>query len=131
MLDYTAPDRPRETISFRYGDFGPQIMAAGLIGEEPYSWAPACGCWQPGDVFDVRVIVHHGLSREKVEALYPSASGLRDYRYVARDEAIRYLDRSIAELRRDKDPESAEIMNREVANLTRTREAIVRALGAP
>jgi len=80
-------------------------MQLGLVGSEWWSWE-AGGSFEPGDSFDVRVVVYADGSKEDLAARYPTVKGKSDYRLLPRDTALGYLDEKIAELRRLKpDPE--------------------------
>lgn len=72
-------------------------MQLGLIGTEWWSWE-AGGSYEPGDSFDVRVVVYQGRSARQVEAVYPTVKGQSDYRLLPRAAALQYLDKRIAEL---------------------------------
>lgn len=93
-----APGEPGSTVLFRYDDFGAQSMQNGLLGSDWWSWE-AGGSFEPGDAFDVRVVVHRGRTPEALAARFPTVKGRSDYRFVSRVDALAYLDRMIAELR--------------------------------
>jgi hypothetical protein len=97
VLPPGPPARPPHTMVLAYEDFGPQSMAFGLIGMEWWQWE-AGGSWEPGDRFDVRVVVYRGLTLAEVRAEYPSVKGRADYRYVSYDEAMEHFERSMAEI---------------------------------
>ena len=89
MLSYQAPtgyaraaDFPRSMNS----DGTPKCLPPGSPGE-------------PGDEFDIRVVVPLGVTEKEVQDRYPTIRGRSDYRIVSRDVAILYLDRKITELR--------------------------------
>jgi hypothetical protein len=87
---------------FDYDDFGPQILASGLLGPDCYSFG-ACCCMERGDSFQVRVVVHRAdTERAKVLKRYPSGPEVGDYRLVTSVDARAYLLRNLAELRTDK-----------------------------
>jgi hypothetical protein len=80
-------------------------MQLGLVGPEWWSWE-AGGSFEPGDAFDVRVVVYAGRSEQDVAARFPTVKGKSDYRPLPRDRALRYLDEKITELGRlSPDPE--------------------------
>ncbi|NOU30842.1 MAG: hypothetical protein HOO96_23330 [Polyangiaceae bacterium] len=92
-----SPVDPGHTVLFTVGDFGPPSMQLGLVGTEWWSWE-AGGSFEPGDRFDVRVVVYQGRSLAEVEKRYPTVRGTSDYRPLSREAALRYLDAKIDEL---------------------------------
>jgi hypothetical protein len=88
---------PGHTLLFRHADFGPPSLQKGLLGPDWWSWEGG-GSFEPCDEFDVRVVVHDGRSLAEVEARFPTIKGKSDYRLITRDDALRHLDASIAEL---------------------------------
>lgn len=87
------PGHPGTTVLFRYFDFGPQSVHNGLLGHEWWSWE-AGGSFEPGDVFDVRVVVYQKRTKKKVAAEYPTVRGKSDYRLIDRKAALAYLARA-------------------------------------
>lgn len=127
VLPASPDDEPDFTLVLRYEDFGPPAAASKLLGPEWYTWSNAC-CFEPGDRFDVRVVVFAGLPRDEVTRRYPTEQGRADHRYVALDAALRYLaaeERSLAQIDPAEDPVLVEVR----AHLLRTRARIVSALG--
>lgn len=116
ILPPGPPSRPPYTVVLAYDDFGPQVMAWELIGMEWWQWE-AGGSWEPGDRFDVRVVVYRGLTLAAVRAEYPTVEGRADYRYVSHDDAMAHFDRAIAEI--EGEPSLAEL--REELSVTRAR----------
>lgn len=92
-----SPADPGHTVLFTIGDFGPPSMQLGLVGTEWWSWE-AGGSFEPGDRFDVRVVVYQGRSHAEVEKRYPTVRGKSDHRLLSREAALRYLDAKIVEL---------------------------------
>lgn len=92
-----SPADPGHTVVFRFDDFGPPSMQLGLVGTQWWSWE-AGGSFEPGDRFDVRVVVHQGRSEADLETRYPTVRGKSDHRLLSREAALRYLDAKIAEL---------------------------------
>jgi hypothetical protein len=90
-----APDVPGRMVVLDYGDFGPQEMAYELIGFDCYG---ACCCREPGDSFDVRVVVHDGASEAAARARYPTGPDTGDYRVLDVTAARAYLDANLADL---------------------------------
>lgn len=123
VLPPGPPSRPPHTLVLAYDDFGPQALAGTLIGAEWWQWEGG-GSWEPGDRFDVRVVVYRGLSLAAVEAEYPTVEGRADYRYVSYDDAMAYFERGLAEV------EGEPLLERLHEQLTATRARIRGALGA-
>ena len=73
-------------------------MQLGLVGDAWWSWETG-GSFEPGDEFDVRVVVYQGRTREDIERRYPTIKDESDYRLIRRDAALRYLDEQIVELK--------------------------------
>ncbi|MEP7124266.1 MAG: hypothetical protein ABJE95_25285 [Byssovorax sp.] len=92
-----APGEAGYTVLFHHDDFGAPSMQLGLLGSEWWSWE-AGGSFEPGDAFDVRVVVYRERTREALEARFPTVKAKSDYRFVSRAEALGYLDREIVEL---------------------------------
>ena len=123
ILPPGPPSRSPYTIVLAYDDFGPQAMAFGLIGMDWWQWEGG-GSWEPGDRFDIRVVVYRGLTLAAVQAEYPTVEGKADYRYVSYDDAMAYFERSMAEI------EGEPSLERLHADLATTRARIRQALGA-
>lgn len=115
------PSRPPHTLVLAYDDFGPQALAGTLLGAAWWQWE-AGGSWEPGDRFDVRVVVYRGPSEEEVAAEYPTVEGAADYRYVSYDEAMAFFDGALADT--DGEPTLASLR----AQLQATRKRIEAAL---
>ncbi|MBU1069948.1 hypothetical protein KJ975_10315 [Myxococcota bacterium] len=96
-LSPAPPNDPGHTVVLCYDDFGPPSLQEGLVGPEWWSWE-AGGSFEPGDSFDVRIVVFSGRTEQEVQELYPTVKGISDYRRLSRDAALRYLDEKIAEL---------------------------------
>ncbi|MBX3188577.1 MAG: hypothetical protein KF819_16290 [Labilithrix sp.] len=94
------PAEPPFTLVLPYEAFGPSAMASRVLGPEWWSWEPG-GSFAVTDSFDVRIVVYAGRSASDVRARYPTVRGASDYRYVAKDDAIAYLDEQIASLARE------------------------------
>jgi hypothetical protein len=118
------PDDPGRTLVLAYDDFGGDALARGLLGPGYWSWTE-CACYEPDDVFDVRVVVYRGVSRSHVAERYPTRKDVADYRYVERDAALTYLGEQLRETAGDPDLVEVQLL------LIDTRARIVAALGAP
>lgn len=121
ILPPGPPSRPPHTLVLAYADFGPQVMASELLGMEWWQWE-AGGSWEPGDAFDVRVVVYRGMTLAEVQAEYPTVVGKADHRYVSYDEAMAYFDRSLAEL--EDDPSLARLHEELAVTRARVRETL-------
>jgi hypothetical protein len=84
-------------VLFHYDDFGPQAMANELLGMSWWSWEGG-GSFEPCDDFDVRVAVYDARAADEARLRYPTIRGKSDYRLLERKEALRFLDKKIAEL---------------------------------
>ena len=115
------PSRPSHTLVLAYADFGPQALAGELLGTEWWQWEGG-GSWEIDDAFDVRVVVYRGMTLAAVKAEYPTVVGKADYRYASYDEAVAYLDRSLAEIAGDPS------LVRLHGELLATRARVLRAL---
>jgi hypothetical protein len=123
-----APGEPGHTVLFRYDDFGAPSMHLGLVGSAWWSWE-AGGSFEPGDVFDVRVVVYRERTREALEARFPTVKAKSDYRFVSRADALEYLDREIAELRAfQAQPDEKHDWRPAIRELEITRQVIVACL---
>jgi hypothetical protein len=116
------PSRPPYTLVLDYYDFGPQAMAAALIGMSWWQWE-AGGSWEIDDRFDVRVVVHRGITTQEVMAEYPTVKGQADYRYVSYDDAMAFFDEHIAEI------EGEPSLERLQAELRATQARVRQSLG--
>jgi hypothetical protein len=124
ILPPGPPSRPPYTIVLAYHDFGPQVMAFELIGMEWWQWEGG-GSWEPGDRFDVRVVVYRGITLAAAQAEYPTVEGRADYRYVSFDDAMAHFDRSMAEIEGEGEP----LLQRLHEELAVTRARVRQALG--
>jgi hypothetical protein len=86
-------------LTLNYAAFGPQAMAHELIGMEPYAFAAGACCYQPGDRFDVRVVVHGEGQADAAAQRYPTSAATGDYRLVEVGAALAYVERHLTDLR--------------------------------
>jgi hypothetical protein len=84
------------TVVLSYHELGPQAAAHGLIGYEWYQWN-SHGDPDPSKDDDVKVVVYRGIPLEKVKEMYPVVAGRQDYRYLAYEAAIDYLNQNEGE----------------------------------
>lgn len=121
VLPPGPPARPPHTLVLRYDDFGPPSLASALLGSEWWQWEGG-GSWEPGDAFDVRVVVYRGISRAEVEAEYRTIEGRADYRHVRYDDAMAHLERAMAEI--EGDPTLRGLHEELAATRARVRQAL-------
>jgi hypothetical protein len=119
-----SPPDLQGALVMSYEDFGPSVAAHELLGDEMYSWGH-CGCAEPGDEFDIRVVVYRGRELADVQAAYPTAPNLSDYRYVSYDAAVAYLDKELADLGNPTEQDDP-IMHKLAERLHATRADIVK-----
>jgi hypothetical protein len=93
-----AVELPGRAHLYKYEDFGPQALAGQLLGAEWYVFSD-CACFEPGDRFDIRVVVYGGgMSAAAVRRRYPSGPALGDYRVVRATEAIAFVREQLRDL---------------------------------
>ncbi len=115
----TPEHAAKDTLLLDYEDFGPQAMAHELLGMQWWQWENS-GSPNPNDRYAIKVVAYKDLTRAEVERRFPVVlDKLQDYRYVPYEEAMRYLDRHIAD----------DVIADVTARLTRTREALLATLG--
>ena len=86
----------KRSLVLDYQDFGPPSMATPLLGPEWWQWE-AHGDSEPR-AYDVRVVVFSGGSEAEIAAEFPVIEDrLQDYRYVAYQDAMSYLNVHIQE----------------------------------
>ncbi len=120
-------DLPGVAHLYAYEDLGPQALAAGLIGPEWYEFGEHC-CFEPGDSFDIRVIIHTPeISRDALRLRYPSGPERGDYRFVGAAEALAFVHSNLAEI--SAWPAEDRIPALE-ATLTATRDRLLRQFPA-
>ena len=86
-----------QTVVLDYEDFGPQAASWELLGSKWWQWWPH-GDSDPATRYVVKVVVYKDVPLDKVKERYPVwREENQDYRYVAYDTAIEYLDNQIAE----------------------------------
>lgn len=89
----------RQMVILDYQDFGPPSMSHALLGHEWWQWQ-AHGDPDPRQTYPVKVVVYRGIPLADVKKRYPvNAQQEQDFRYVAYDTAITYLDQQIQYLR--------------------------------
>lgn len=91
-------DMPQKTLLLAYGDFGPQALASGLLGQDCYSFGDCC-CMELGDRFDIRVVVIDGITKDAAKARYVTGPETGDYRVVTKAEALAFLREALRDQR--------------------------------
>lgn len=87
------------SVVLDYDEFGPSAMSYSLVGYPWWQWLPEGGS-NPKARYDIKVVVYKDVPLKRVEAVYPvSENQEKDYRYVTRDDAIQYLDKSLEMVR--------------------------------
>lgn len=120
LLSACATQAAGKTLILQYDDFGPPSAANTLIGMDWWQWQPH-GDSRPRH-YDIKVVVFRHLDLQRVQQSFPTDPAREmDYRYVDFADAIRYLNRMIA----DNAIESL------TQRLTMTRQRIIDTLGAP
>lgn len=86
---------PMTTAVMRYEDFGPPSMVYEWIGFDWWQWQPH-GDSDPNQHYDIRIVVYRNASLEEVRRKFPvNPAALKDYRYVAYEDAIQHLEQQI------------------------------------
>lgn len=122
-------DVPGTFLTLNYDAFGPQAMAFGLLGMEPYRFLDSACCFEPGDRFDVRVVVYRDAGagdQAAAAARYPTSAATGDYRLVSVATALVYVDDNLPDLRGD--PPAERLRSLE-ADLGRLRATLVDYFG--
>jgi hypothetical protein len=119
----------KQTVVFRYADFGPQVIAYELIGFNWYQW-DCSGCGDLRKQHDIRIVVYRNINLSKVKELYPIVIGETDYRYVEYNESVNFLNGKIVELTNSlkDDRENSDLYLSLKNTLEKTRNKIIHAL---
>jgi thiol-disulfide isomerase/thioredoxin len=89
-------DVPGKMHVFHYADFGPQALAGtNGFGADCYG---DCCCSEPGDSFDVRVVVYQGVTQREVKQRFTSDPNRGEYRYMPADEAKKFIADSVKDM---------------------------------
>ncbi len=121
------PDLPGKTLLLDYGHFGPQALAAVLLGEDHYPFGAWC-CSEYGDRTDVRVVVTRNISLDDAKTRYPTGEEIGDYRIVPAEDAIAFIRASLRDLRSWRTVDRIPTLERK---LEETEARIVAKLGDP
>ena len=82
---------------FEYEAFGPQAMVYDLLGMQWWQWLTPGGV-EPDNAFDIQVVVYCEGQHSDIEKRFPvDSAAQKDYRYITKNDAIRYLDIHINE----------------------------------
>lgn len=85
------------TVTLDYKAFGPQVISYELIGNEWWQW-DAHGAPDPAVTYDIKVVVYRNIDLASVKEKFPiDEKQQKDYRYLAYQQAIEYLDQHINE----------------------------------
>lgn len=103
-----------------YEAFGPPSMTWEFLGPERYIWSRAACCGDVDDAYDVRVVIHVGVSEAEVRARYPTVEGQADHRLVEAERARGFLRVQIEGLDGEREGPLAELR----VSLGRTLEAV-------
>lgn len=96
LLIVACSEPVKNTLILNYTDFGPQTAAYKLLGFEWWQWNNH-GESRPKK-YDIKVVIYKDIDLASVKLLYPvSKDNLKDYRYLKYDEAIKYLEKLIAD----------------------------------
>jgi hypothetical protein len=115
------PSAQKPYAVFDYEDFGPQAMAWESLGMQWWQWN-SFGDNDPAHRDDVKVVVYAGVPLAEAKEVYPvDEARKQDYRYIAYDDAMKYLDRNIRELENQKAQWAVEVRDR----LIITRERVI------
>jgi len=119
----------KQTVVFRYADFGPQAIAYELIGFKWYQW-DCSGCGDLRKQHDIRIVVYRNINLSKVKELYPIVIGETDYRYVEYNESVNFLNGKIVELTNSfkDDIENSDLYLSLKNRLEKTRNKIIHEL---
>lgn len=119
----------KQTVVFRYADFGPQAMAYELIGYNWYQW-DCSGCGNPRKRHDIKIVVYRNINLSKVKELYPIIVGETDYRYIDYNKGVNFLNHKIVDLTHSlkNDKENSDLYLSIKNTLEETRNKIIREL---
>lgn len=77
-----------------YSDFGPQVIANEVLGQDWWQWQPH-GDSRPTD-YEIKVVVYTDTTTENIRAKFPvDPNQNKDYRYLEYENAVEYLDQHI------------------------------------
>ena len=119
----------KQTVVFKYADFGPQAIAYELIGFNWYQWNRS-GCGEPRKRYDIKIVVYRNINLSKVKELYPIIVGKIDYRYIEYNEGVNFLNHKIVELTHslEDDKENSDLYLSIKNTLEKTRNKIIHEL---
>ncbi len=111
--------KQQTTMLLDYDDFGPQVAAHEIIGMAWWQWDQH-GDPDPGEPYDIKVVVYRDISLEQVRELFPVREEKgQDYRYLSCEQAYSYLNETILE----------DVVPEVTGRLRQTRTRIEKELG--
>jgi len=85
------PSAFSDEVVLSYRAFGPQVFAHEVIGQEWWQWDTTGN--KPDQKYSILVVVYWEQSLLEVMEKYPVVQEeKKDFRYLSRDEALKYLD---------------------------------------
>jgi hypothetical protein len=124
LLTYGCNKSVKPYRVFDYEDFGPQAMAWGKIGMQWWQWDNH-GDRDPKTKYDIKVVVYADMSLDEIKQIFPiNKDRKRDFRYIEYDDSIKYLDRNIRDMEKDREQWSVELKER----LLNTKEIILQKI---
>lgn len=86
----------KTTLVLDYSDFGPQAMAYPALGPKKLSWQPQIPLIAGQG--EIRVVVYRDIGLEELKTVYKvDQDNFVDYRFIEYEDAIKYLDKRIAQ----------------------------------
>jgi hypothetical protein len=88
--------QPQHVLVLDYEAFGPPVVAHELLGSDWWQWQ-SNGDPRPRK-YPIKVAVYSGMTKQEVETRYPVVPEReQDFRYVTKQSALEYLDRTIVD----------------------------------
>lgn len=95
LVSACTSNNDQNTIILDYKDFGPQVIAHEVIGNEWWQW-DAHGAPDPTTSYDVKVVVYRNIDLASVKKKYPvDKEQQKDYRYLEYSQSISYLEKQM------------------------------------
>lgn len=129
--DSTLTSQSEGIFIASYGDFGPPQLSNKLIGNKWWQWNDPEN--HKPVKYDVKVVVYRNTALESVRLSFPIVPEKKqDYRYVTYDDARKYFNETISELKKEMaeydDPEGLAMMSAFPLRLYKTALAMERKL---
>lgn len=97
LVSACTDTRDQSTMVLDYKEFGPQVIAHEIIGNEWWQW-DAHGAPDPTKTYDIKVVVYRNIDLSSVKIQFPvDAAKQKDYRYLEHSQSISYLNKHINE----------------------------------